>query len=243
MKKLRLLIRTLALAIAVIPLVQAAVTCGLEPLKPLTPLGCEDLELQCLCDNTGQNCSWKWICAKGARVRTNAPIPMGIVPPVFEDPAKAAIRVQELRRLRLENQKLEQEIRARDAVAPAPPPPVVPSTVEAQPLSGTDWNTQGFMNGRFWKASSVIAKATYLMGFCDGLQSEASASYRRYATGKSTYGELSDLVDQFYSDPANALISVPAALLLVNLKVTGAEQSTLDIAVADARRSALAPAH
>ena len=38
--------------------------CGLEPLKPLVPLGCKDLKLQCTCDSKGKNCHWEWICVK-----------------------------------------------------------------------------------------------------------------------------------------------------------------------------------
>lgn len=38
--------------------------CGLQPLKPLTPLGCKDLRLQCQCDKNGKNCAWSWICVK-----------------------------------------------------------------------------------------------------------------------------------------------------------------------------------
>ncbi len=38
--------------------------CGLIPLKPLVPLGCQDLTAVCVCDNRGQNCYWQWICTK-----------------------------------------------------------------------------------------------------------------------------------------------------------------------------------
>ena len=40
----------------------AAASCGLKPLKPLTPLGCTDLCAQCECDARGQNCHWTWVC-------------------------------------------------------------------------------------------------------------------------------------------------------------------------------------
>jgi hypothetical protein len=36
--------------------------CGLRPLKPLTPLGCQDLCAECECDSRGQNCHWRWVC-------------------------------------------------------------------------------------------------------------------------------------------------------------------------------------
>lgn len=38
--------------------------CGLEPLKPLVPLGCKDLAPVCTCDSNGDHCHWDWICVK-----------------------------------------------------------------------------------------------------------------------------------------------------------------------------------
>jgi len=43
----------------------ASGSCGIVPIKPIPPLGCRDLEPQCVCDGTGQNCYWTWICVKG----------------------------------------------------------------------------------------------------------------------------------------------------------------------------------
>ena len=42
----------------------AAGSCGLKPLKPLVPLGCDDLRAECVCDEKGKNCKWQWICVK-----------------------------------------------------------------------------------------------------------------------------------------------------------------------------------
>lgn len=39
-------------------------TCGLVPLKPLTPLGCKDLAPVCVCDSAGKNCRYSWVCVK-----------------------------------------------------------------------------------------------------------------------------------------------------------------------------------
>lgn len=38
--------------------------CGLMPLKPLTPLGCDDLVAECRCDSQAQNCRWEWVCVR-----------------------------------------------------------------------------------------------------------------------------------------------------------------------------------
>lgn len=39
-------------------------TCGLVPLKPLTPLGCKDIVPICECDSSGNNCHYIWACVK-----------------------------------------------------------------------------------------------------------------------------------------------------------------------------------
>ena len=43
-------------------------SCGIEPIKPIPPIGCKDLEAECVCDKdpkTGAlKCRWKWRCIK-----------------------------------------------------------------------------------------------------------------------------------------------------------------------------------
>ena len=36
--------------------------CIVQPVKPVIPPGCRDLVLECLCDSTGNNCSYVWKC-------------------------------------------------------------------------------------------------------------------------------------------------------------------------------------
>ena len=36
--------------------------CGIEPIKPIPPIGCQDLRAECVCDEHGQNCHWRWVC-------------------------------------------------------------------------------------------------------------------------------------------------------------------------------------
>lgn len=38
--------------------------CGVKPVKPVLPVGCRDLRLECQCDERGRNCKWVWICVK-----------------------------------------------------------------------------------------------------------------------------------------------------------------------------------
>ena len=38
--------------------------CGPTPPKPPSPPGCKDLTPSCVCDSTGANCTWQWICIR-----------------------------------------------------------------------------------------------------------------------------------------------------------------------------------
>lgn len=35
-------------------------SCGLPPLEPLTPLGCDSMEAVCMCEDN--RCKWIWVC-------------------------------------------------------------------------------------------------------------------------------------------------------------------------------------
>ena len=45
---------------------QIGCTAQLQPLKPLTPLGCTDTSLACLCDPAGTSCHWAWACMQSS---------------------------------------------------------------------------------------------------------------------------------------------------------------------------------
>lgn len=44
----------------------SAAGCGVEPpaVPPVPPVGCRAMRHQCICDNTGQHCSWVWVCVR-----------------------------------------------------------------------------------------------------------------------------------------------------------------------------------
>ncbi len=42
----------------------AATGCGIKPIKPIPPIGCRDLEAQCICDERAEKCAWQWKCVK-----------------------------------------------------------------------------------------------------------------------------------------------------------------------------------
>lgn len=35
--------------------------CGIEPMEPLSMMGCRHAKAVCVCDSD-QNCNWVWIC-------------------------------------------------------------------------------------------------------------------------------------------------------------------------------------
>ncbi|MGA2905459.1 MAG: ATP-dependent Clp protease proteolytic subunit [Candidatus Korobacteraceae bacterium] len=37
-------------------------SCGIVPIKPIPPIGCKDLRPECVCDSSGNNCHWEWVC-------------------------------------------------------------------------------------------------------------------------------------------------------------------------------------
>lgn len=39
-------------------------SCGIEPIKPIAPIGCSDMKSICTCDQYGQNCQWSFQCVK-----------------------------------------------------------------------------------------------------------------------------------------------------------------------------------
>jgi len=44
--------------------VAEAAGCGIQPIKPIPPIGCKDLVAQCECVRTRQGlvCQWVWTC-------------------------------------------------------------------------------------------------------------------------------------------------------------------------------------
>ena len=38
--------------------------CGVQPVKPVVPVGCSDLVAVCTCDVHGYNCHWQWQCVQ-----------------------------------------------------------------------------------------------------------------------------------------------------------------------------------
>jgi len=59
-----LLLGALALTSAAPEPVCATNGCGVLPVKPMIPAGCQDLCPQCQCDEKGEDCRWVWACCR-----------------------------------------------------------------------------------------------------------------------------------------------------------------------------------
>lgn len=46
----------------VLPAGALAGSCGIPPIPPIPPIGCRELAPRCVCDSTGTNCWWEFVC-------------------------------------------------------------------------------------------------------------------------------------------------------------------------------------
>jgi hypothetical protein len=54
---------TFSLLGVIAPAPAGAGSCGIMPMRPMTPMGCRGSMVPvCSCDSRGQNCSWRWVC-------------------------------------------------------------------------------------------------------------------------------------------------------------------------------------
>jgi len=188
-------------------------------VKPVPPLsaGIGAVAL-CLCAQNNTGCHWQW-----ATPPPGQPAPVPYPPPMQADtsiyritpPAQAqpmslldmAIKAEQIRALRLENQQREQEMNQQEiqrGTAPAtvlplpiPAPPIVPPSPSqspgavgqsAKPVEKTDsavstWRTAGWWNGRLWKTLSASERITFLAGYSDATRivaTAASPSFERF---------------------------------------------------------------
>jgi hypothetical protein len=103
--------------------------------------------------------------------------------------------------------------------------------------------TGGLVNGHFWTPDDSLKKGLqlgYLMGLSEGTRN-TSLGYSMF--GDSTFKEIVDGVDDFYSDPANVLIPVRDAMRYFQLKLNGASAEKLAETLALFRRVAAAEPH
>jgi hypothetical protein len=68
MRKIALL--ALAIACQSVPAFATNLNCG---MKPMAPIGCRGADAICTCDETGQYCSWQFICGGAISERQTQP--------------------------------------------------------------------------------------------------------------------------------------------------------------------------
>lgn len=172
-----------------------------------------------------------------AAVPAQTPIPLQGRPPVIADPIDTALKIQQIRNLKLENDRLQREIEAAAAKtagrgshpaqeSPNLPSPGAPPSKAAPPPSPL--LTWGFLNGRGWQAIAPGAKFIYVFGVSEGLLAEARSSRANYLPDNLVLAEIQQGVDRFYIEPENILIPIIQALKIVTMKAAGASQSDID---------------
>jgi hypothetical protein len=206
----RLLART-ALALLCVSMRPAAFAqngCAaqLQPLKPVTPVGCQDTRPVCAC--AGLNCAWIWACAE-----PNTPT---------WNPAQAILdgrlNAQRLRNLRLQNQALEESIQ-RSRVA-ASLTPIAPDMLASTPSPDASL-TYDLYNGRFWNRLSGQEKLLYVRGARDARTQLPKGNAPTFIAVGWTFTEIRGELDLLYSVPENAAIPIVDAMRIASLRLGG----------------------
>jgi hypothetical protein len=109
--------------------------------------------------------------------------------------------------------------------------------------------TNGLLNGRFWKAQTTAQKEIFLLGYATGSYDGALLVSARaghdgtpvlkelFPTGMSP-AEVALAVDRFYATPENIRVVINAAIKIVAMRTAGADEAKIQKATADARSSA-----
>ena len=115
-----------------------------------------------------------------------------------------------------------------------------------------DDETGGLRNGRFWMSkgmreeSITLIHLTYLMGACDvdsagfGITLRDGQPPRHNCATVLNFGEISEAITAFYSEPENMAVPVVRAMFFVKRKAEGASSSELEALKAGMRKLAAA---
>lgn len=116
-----------------------------------------------------------------------------------------------------------------------------------QPVPGEQ--TGGLWNGRFWNAQTPALKGYFLIGYAAGAYDAALLIYERagqdgtpilkelFPSGM-TSEEVAIALDRFYATPENLPVVINAAIKIVAQRAAGADEATVQRAIANARRAA-----
>jgi hypothetical protein len=186
----------------------AACVSQLVPLKPVGIISCTNATPVCLTDPNGLHGTWIWLCNNNATPQVKAPqienpsVPLVYPPPLrqvvpqVENPMDFAIKAQQLRQLRLQNQQMEQQLNLQQQVATESLAPTaeVPADELPPPPDGHNW-----MVMKDFEKSMVLWHTIKPKGHFEK-QSEKA-------------------LDRFYSDTANLSVPIADAFLTVSATI------------------------
>jgi hypothetical protein len=175
---------------------QAVTACGgqLVPLKPPALYSCSTATPVCATDANGVSGHWVWGCpaAQQPTAQTDSSIPLRGIQPHIMTPAEAAMEIEKLRALRLQNQQMQQQIDLlqRQQLSTETPVSTDATSVEVPPPDGTNWRVMKDFEKSMELWHTIKPKGKF--------QKESERA-----------------LDRFYSNPANLSVSISDAFLKV----------------------------
>ncbi len=117
-----------------------------------------------------------------------------------------------------------------------------------QTAASTAETTGGSLNGRFWRSMTVDQdqKIVFVLGYSTAIQYAVTGMSSLLKVNNQTLldslfpsrltgAELVSALDRFYDTPENGPITINAAVKLIAQRVSGADEATIQKAIADAR--------
>jgi hypothetical protein len=104
-------------------------------------------------------------------------------------------------------------------------------------------------NGRFWRNLALVgedAQSAFVLGYVAGVQDttlgigvslnfDYKAMTKIFIPTSMTTGELITALNRFYEPPENGPITIPAAMKIITQRASGADDATIQKAIADQR--------
>jgi hypothetical protein len=194
----------------------------LQPLKPITTMGCADMAPACLCNPSGTSCHWIWACGSSGKT-SEEPKRSGIDPSIplrgrplqMSDPMDTILQIEQLRQLQRQNAK-----------------PVLPTLPQRAPLQTADiasMKTAGNWNGRAWlHFFPDNHRWAYVDAVRETLTIDAPANVPLYFASGTTNGQIADAITSFYANDEHLWVPIHYALWAARLKLEGADSSKLE---------------
>jgi hypothetical protein len=182
----------------------AACISQIVPLKPVAIISCTNATPICLTDSNGLHGKWIWLCKEtatpqGRSPQIENPAPPPVQPPLvqvipqIENPLDLAIKLEQLRQLRLQTQQMEQQLNLQQQLSTLESPPP-DTTVEVPPPDGNNW-----MVMKDFEKSMILWHTIKPKGHFEK-QSERA-------------------LDRFYGDKANLSVPISDAFLTVRATI------------------------